>query len=142
MFHCHWVLTADMTQFVHRFFYLYPDRVHTLCVGAPGFATPLDPTQKWPLGIADFATQFSQTIHLKDLQRTSTQLLVGTEDKWRPVSDDGTTPKMNRIDAIRMLRDDWVSKGIQVEYEEIEGAGHEETEVIHRVQSFMAEALR
>lgn len=86
--------------------------------------------------------QFSQPINLKNLQRTSTQLLVGTEDKWRPTSNDGTTPSMNRIDTMRMLKEDWRSKGIQVEYEELEGVEHEETQVIHHVQAFMVKGLR
>lgn len=129
-------------QFAHRFFYLHPDRVHTLCVGAPGTATPLDPSLPWPFGIADVTNQFSQPINLKDLQRTSTQLLVGTEDKWRPTSNDGSTPTMNRIDTMRMLREDWRANGIQVEYQELEGVKHEETEVIEHVHAFMVKGLR
>lgn len=129
-------------QFAHRFFYLHPHRIHTLCVGAPGTATPLDPSLPWPFGIADVPDQFAQSINLKELRRTSTQLLVGTQDTWRPTSNDGTTPSMNRIDAMRMLREDWEGNGIQVEYEELEGVKHEETEVIEYVQAFMVKGLR
>lgn len=67
---------------------------------------------------------------------------MGTEDKWRPTANDGTTPTMNRIDTMRMLRDDWKDNGIQVEYEELEGVKHEETEVIEHVQAFMVKGLR
>lgn len=49
---------------------------------------------------------------------------------------------MNRIDTMRMLRDDWRDKGIQVEYQELEGVKHEETEVIEYVQAFMLRGLR
>ena len=57
-------------------------------------------------------------------------MIVGLEDKWRPVANDGTTPKMNRIDTRRMLRDDWRRNGLQVEYEELDGVGHEEMDVL------------
>lgn len=69
-------------------------------------------------------------------------MLIGLDDTWRPTADDGSTPKMNRIDGMRMLRDDWKSRGIQVEYEEIPGVAHEETDVIHLVQPFMVRGLR
>ena len=49
---------------------------------------------------------------------------------------------MNRIDTMRMLREDWKANGIQVEYEELEGVKHEETEVIEHVQAFMVKGLR
>jgi hypothetical protein len=49
---------------------------------------------------------------------------------------------MNRIETMRMLRDDWRANGLSVEYEEIEGAGHEETGVLDRVQAFVLDQLR
>lgn len=42
-------------QFVHRFFYLYPERVHAVSIGAPGRATPLIDAP-WPEGIAGAPT--------------------------------------------------------------------------------------
>jgi len=69
-------------------------------------------------------------------------MIVGLEDKWRPVANDGTTPKMNRIDTMRMLRDDWRRNGLQVEYEELDGVGHEEMDVLEQVQGFVSRRLR
>lgn len=105
-------------------------------------ATPLDPTLPWPLGVSDFEDQFGRPVDITALGRTRTQLLVGLDDTWRPTGNDGATPSMNRIDGMRMLRDDWIPKGIRVEYEELEGVAHEETDVIHRVQAFMLRGLR
>lgn len=42
-------------QFVHRFFYLYPERVHAVSIGAPGRATPLV-DKAWPEGITGAPT--------------------------------------------------------------------------------------
>lgn len=49
---------------------------------------------------------------------------------------------MNRIETMRMLRDDWRSNGLMVEYEEIEGVGHEEVDVLGQVQVFVVSQLR
>jgi hypothetical protein len=48
---------------------------------------------------------------------------------------------MNRIDTMRMLRDDWRSNGLEVEYEEVEGVGHEEKDVLEHVQGFVLKHL-
>jgi hypothetical protein len=48
---------------------------------------------------------------------------------------------MNRIDTMRMLRDDWRGKGLEVEYEEAEGVGHEEKDVLDHVQGFVLKHL-
>lgn len=130
-------------QFAHRFFYLHPSRVAFISAGAPGTATPLSSSSAWPGGISDISTVFDGAeIDVPTLKRTPTHLIVGLEDKWRPVANDGSTPKMNRIETMRMLRDDWRSNGLEVEYEEIEGVGHEEVDVLEQVQAFVVGQLR
>ena len=48
---------------------------------------------------------------------------------------------MNRIDTMRMLRDDWRANGLEVEYEEVGGVGHEERDVLEQVQAFVLKHL-
>jgi len=48
---------------------------------------------------------------------------------------------MNRIDTMRMLRDDWRANGLDVEYEEVDGVGHEERDVLQQVQGFVLKHL-
>jgi hypothetical protein len=48
---------------------------------------------------------------------------------------------MNRIDTMRMLRDDWRVNGLEVDYEEVEGVGHEEKAVLQQVQAFVLKYL-
>jgi len=43
---------------------------------------------------------------------------------------------------MRMLRDDWRSNGLEVEYDEVEGVGHEEVDVLGQVQAFVVSQLR
>lgn len=49
---------------------------------------------------------------------------------------------MNRIDTMRVLRDEWRSNGLEVEYEEVEGVGHEEVNVLKQVQGFVQKHLK
>ena len=48
---------------------------------------------------------------------------------------------MNRIDTMRMMRDDWRANGLVVEYEEVDGVGHEERDVLQQVQGFVLKHL-
>ncbi|KAH8812948.1 hypothetical protein F5884DRAFT_751246 [Xylogone sp. PMI_703] len=70
-------------QFVHRFAYLYPEKLHALSVGAPGRATHLDTSLPWPKGIQDVETVFGPDLKVdKNKIRAipHIQLLIGGED--------------------------------------------------------------
>jgi hypothetical protein len=129
-------------QFAHRFFYLHPHRIHALSVGAPGAATPISSCLPWPRGISDTQRYFDMNVDVSSLRSIPTHLVVGLEDKWKPVANDGSVPKINRIETMRMLRDDWRGNGLEVEYDEIEGVAHAETGVMDVVQGFILRHLR
>ncbi|KFY76158.1 hypothetical protein V499_04088 [Pseudogymnoascus sp. VKM F-103] len=70
-------------QFVHRFAYLHPERLHAISVGAPGRATFLDPNLRWPDGIKDITEQFGQNTVLDKSQIRAMKgihLVVGDVD--------------------------------------------------------------
>jgi predicted peptidase len=70
-------------QFVHRFMYLYPDRLHAVSVGAPGRVTYLDLELKWPKGIQNLEEVFGKgTVVEKAKVRAlrGIQLVVGNAD--------------------------------------------------------------
>jgi hypothetical protein len=81
-------------------------------------------------------------VDVSSLRSIPTHLVVGLEDKWKPVANDGSVPKINRIETMRMLRDDWRGNGLEVEYDEIEGVAHAETGVMDVVQGFILRHLR
>jgi len=70
-------------QFVQRFFYLYPERLHAVSIGAPGRATHLDFTKRWPDGIKDVEEIFGPGMRI-DLGKIRgmkhLQSVVGGED--------------------------------------------------------------
>jgi poly(3-hydroxybutyrate) depolymerase len=68
-------------QFAHRFLYLYPERMRAVSVGAPGRATVLDRTRRWPVGIAGVEDLFDgRQVKVEDIRGVRIQLVVGTED--------------------------------------------------------------
>ncbi|RNB79151.1 alpha/beta hydrolase [Brevibacillus nitrificans] len=136
-------------QFVHRFYYLHPDRLLAVSVAAPGNVTLLDPSMDWFTGIRDFEEQFGTDIKLEEMSRVPVQLVIGSEDNrflevgrdspfWLPgVEIAGNT----RLERIRTLRKNWASQGIQIRYEEVPGVGHEGMKLLHAVKAFFAGAL-
>lgn len=56
-------------QFAHRFFYLHPERLAGVSIGAPGRATLLDDSRAWWAGTADVEERFGHRIDLAALAR-------------------------------------------------------------------------
>ncbi|AHV95684.1 hypothetical protein [Paenibacillus sabinae] len=137
-------------QFVHRFFYLHPDRLLGVSVAAPGNVTLLDPSMDWFTGTRDFKEQFGTDLRMEEMRRVPAQLVIGSEDNnilpsgkdnpfWLPgVEIAGNT----RLERIRSLRDNWTSNGIRVRYDEVSGAAHEGIKLLSPVKDFLAETLK
>ncbi|BEI79850.1 hypothetical protein CcaverHIS002_0103790 [Cutaneotrichosporon cavernicola] len=138
-------------QFVHRFLYLYPERVHAVSIGAPGRATPLIDAD-WPEGIRDAPTTVSRQVGVplpnapeSDepaipggrpisvsalAERTrcgavAVQLLIGSEDTWRPVQPDGSLAAHSRFDATQAVAKSFDDAGIAYEFTVVPGVKHE-----------------
>jgi len=67
-------------QFVHRFTYVHPERVRSLCLVAPGSVTLIDDSQPWPAGLADFERIFGEEFDLNQLGRVRISIMVGDRD--------------------------------------------------------------
>ncbi|BCG57344.1 alpha/beta hydrolase [Paenibacillus sp. URB8-2] len=136
-------------QFVHRFFYLHPDRLLGVSVAAPGNVTLLDPFMDWFTGTRDFKEEFGMDLPIEEMRHVPAQLVIGSEDNqrlpsgkehpfWLPgVEIAGNT----RLERIRSLRDNWTSNGIRVRYDEVPGAAHEGIKLLSPVKDFLAETL-
>lgn len=117
-------------QFVLRFFYLYPEKLHAVSIGAPGRATPLIHAP-WPEGIDDAPLVNGRGVDVKALReatvsgRTKVHLLIGDEDTWRPVQPDGSRAAHSRFDVIQAVRRRFDSAGLVYEYDVVRGAKHE-----------------
>jgi pimeloyl-ACP methyl ester carboxylesterase len=138
-------------QFVHRFLYLYPERVHAVSIGAPGRATPLV-DEPWPQGIRGAPTTVQRrwgvplpnapesdepeipagrAISVPALaERTragavAVQLLIGSEDTWRPVQPDGSRAAHSRFEATQAVAKSWDDAGIVYDFTVVPGVKHE-----------------
>ncbi|WOO86071.1 uncharacterized protein LOC62_07G009555 [Vanrija pseudolonga] len=117
-------------QFVLRFFYLYPEKLHAVSIGAPGRATPLV-AAPWPEGIDNAPTVNGRGVDVGALRdatvsgRTKVHLLIGDEDTWRPVQPDGTRASQSRFDVIQAVRGSFDAAGLVYDYDVVRGAKHE-----------------
>jgi len=74
-------------QFVHRFAYLYPERLYALSIGAPGRVTLLDKSLEWPNGIENVGNIFGEDLIVENSkfeEIRGIQLVVGSEDNFIP----------------------------------------------------------
>src|SRR5699024_6335130 len=68
-------------QFVHRFYYLYPEKIKGLSIGAPGRITYLDFNKDWYLGVKNIEQEFNIKIDLEAMRKVPVHMVVGSEDK-------------------------------------------------------------
>lgn len=141
-------------QFVHRFFYLYPERLHAVAIGAPGRATPLV-REQWPAGILNAPRAVSYCSEdkgeseakkrrtdqygvqpeggLDDIdiaalaracQDVKVHITIGDNDIWQPVQPDGSRA-MSRLDATKALAKSFDDAGIKYDFEIVPGTKHD-----------------
>jgi poly(3-hydroxybutyrate) depolymerase len=137
-------------QFAHRFFYLHPERLAAISIGAPGRITRLDPTKDWWLGLRGFDEIFGQQPDIAEMRQVPVHMVVGAADveTWE-INNPGDTNWMNgaeeagntRIERLRTLEQDFVDHGIQVRFDMVEGVAHNPMEVLQPVKDFFAAIL-
>ncbi|QWU16960.1 hypothetical protein SAMN04487895_110121 [Paenibacillus sophorae] len=136
-------------QFVHRFYYLHPERLHGVSVASPGNVTLLDETRDWFVGTRGAAVRFGKEINEELLRKVPVQLVIGSEDNMvlktgaeNPFWLEGVDAAgSSRLERIRTLRDGMVEKGISVRYDEVQGVSHEGMKLFEPVQRFFGEVL-
>ncbi|WP_146032871.1 hypothetical protein [Geothermobacter hydrogeniphilus] len=86
-------------QFLHRYALFYPRRVERMVVGAPGWYTFPDPSQRYPLGLRSSKEWPRLRFNPVRFLSIPTVVLVGEEDDIR----DEDLNKSRRIDAVQGL---------------------------------------
>jgi poly(3-hydroxybutyrate) depolymerase len=144
-------------QFVHRFLYLYPERLVAASIGAPGRVTMLDKERKWPDGVADVQKLFGRSISKQQIRQVAIQLVVGSADdkvhgdkafwEWlqhvkgrREEQSHGTLSTMSqgRVQTLQDLQTAWEKHGIDSQLTIVEGISHE----VGRARKKMLEFLQ
>jgi pimeloyl-ACP methyl ester carboxylesterase len=138
-------------HFAHRFFYLHPERLSAVSIGAPGVVTLLDERLPWWTGVADMEERFGRAINYEAMRRVPVQMVVGGDDTetweitipegsswWMPGANDaGAT----RIERLRSLQRSFAENGISVRFDLVPEVAHNGWAVLSAVQSFFAEQL-
>ncbi len=139
-------------HFAHRFFYLRPDRLLAVSIGAPGMVTLLDQDRDWWLGVRDIEARFGRPLDRAAMAEVPVQLVIGGDDTetweitiepggryWMPGANDaGRT----RLDRLASLRQSFEAAGIRVRHDIVPGVGHRGFAILEPVKAFFADVLQ
>jgi pimeloyl-ACP methyl ester carboxylesterase len=129
-------------HFAHRFFYLHPDRLEAVSVGAPGGITRIDPQRDWPLGSRNVGDLFGPELDLAALRRVPVQLLVGGDDRMTLPIPPALLAELgeyepNRTGLNRALYDNYLSVGLTVTRKVVAGVAHEGLRLVSDAAAFL-----
>ncbi|WP_426245021.1 alpha/beta hydrolase [Nocardioides sp. LHG3406-4] len=137
-------------QFAHRFFYLHPDRLAGVSIGAPGRITQLDDALPWWLGTQDFEKRFGRPADIEAMRRVPVQMVVGADDieTWE-INNPGESNWMDgvektgstRIERLRTLERNFAAHGIDVRFDMVPGVAHRGSLILPAVEPFFAELI-
>jgi len=138
-------------HFTHRFFYLHPERLSAVSIGAPGVVTLLDREHDYWVGVRNFEQVFGKPLDLAAMRRVPVQMVIGGADTetWeitiRPGSDwwmDGADlAGPDRLARMRALRQSFEAHGIAVRHDVVPGVAHRVEPLIPAVEAFLAETV-
>ncbi|QUH02006.1 alpha/beta hydrolase [Saccharopolyspora erythraea] len=137
-------------QFAHRFFYLHPDRLAGVSIGAPGRVTLIDHERPWWIGLKDVERIVGAAPKLDQLAEVPVQMVVGGADveTWE-INNPGDSNWMDgaqdagrtRVERLTTLRENFEKHGIRVRFDIVDGVGHEPMSVLESVKDFFAGIL-
>lgn len=137
-------------HFAHRFYYVHPERLLGVSIGAPGILTYIDPTQRWYVGTKDMEELFGKSLPLEAMRQVPVQMVIGSEDveTWE-INDKASAHWMDGTDAhgrtrlarLAALRDNYEQQGISVRYDVVLGIAHDGSKVLTEVKDFFAQVL-
>jgi len=138
-------------HFAHRFFYLHPERLHAVAIGAPGSVTLLDDGRDWGVGTRDVRARFGRGIDLAAMRAVRVQLVVGAADieEWEinyPPDSVQYAPGINetgrtRIERIAALAANLAQHGIACRHDIVPNVPHDGTKVLPQVHDFFEQVL-
>lgn len=132
-------------QFAHRFFYLHPQRLASVSIGAPGIVTRLDNDRDWWFGTRDLQRVFGTSLSLEHMSRVAVQMVVGEDDvetlavpaRLKPLIDSLGPIGRNRVERLRLLKENFEAAGIEVRLDLVPGVAHDGLKVVPTVQDFL-----
>ncbi|KAJ3891264.1 poly hydrolase [Lentinula edodes] len=137
-------------QFVHRFAYLYPNRLAAVSIGAPGRLTAPDTQSPWPEGVGNVREIFGLPgiPNFAAMARLSVQFVVGEKDVGTGMIESMKNPTKFEIEAgntrvarIKWLKEAWERIGVASEMSVVPGVGHDGIECLSAVKGWLGREL-
>ncbi len=138
-------------HFAHRYFYLHPETLWAVSIGAAGVVTLLDFGHDFWTGVRDFEDVWGRPIDLAAMRRVPVHMVIGGDDTetweiaippssrfWRP---DGEIAGGNRLQRLEALKTSFQKNDIAVRHDIVPGVAHRFSGVIPAVEAFFATAL-
>lgn len=138
-------------HFAHRFFYLHPERLWAVSIGAAGSVTLLDTDKNWWVGVGDLAERFGRPLNIPAMREVDVHMVVGEADletweithreggkHWMPGANDAGKTRPERL---RSLQRSFEKAGIAVAFDLVGGVSHDRLKCVGKVQDFFYTAL-
>jgi poly(3-hydroxybutyrate) depolymerase len=136
-------------QFVHRFFYLHPNRLLGVSIVAPGSVTLLDEERDWWIGVRKLPAVFGIGPDYAAMRQVPVQMVVGGADtetitiepgerRWMDGANDAG---LTRVERLASLRASFERHDIAVQHEIVPGVVHDGFAMLGPVQAFFADLL-
>ncbi|WP_137897166.1 alpha/beta hydrolase [Sphingomonas sp. 2SG] len=137
-------------HFAHRFYYLQPQRLRSVIVGAPGGVTLLDDTRDYWMGTRDWEARFAQQIDVTAMRDVHSMLLVGGDDTQEftyPPALLQHAPDMallgrNRIERNATLHRNWLDHDLPVQRQVVPGIAHAGLQMVPHATAFLSRLPR
>lgn len=134
-------------HFANRFYYLHPERLRSVSIGAPGSVTLIDDSRDWWVGTGGIEVIFGKSLNIEALRQVDVQLLVGAADleTWEihyspesvqymeGINDSGRT----RVERNATLARNLQSHDIRVQQDIVPNTAHAGMSVVPYVQDFL-----
>jgi poly(3-hydroxybutyrate) depolymerase len=139
-------------HFAHRFFYLHPEKLGAVSIGAPGVVTLLDDAHDFWVGVRDFHRIFGKRLDLDAMRQVPVQMVIGGEDTetWEITiapghawwMDGAAHAGTNRIERLHALKASFERHGIGVRHDVVPGTAHKQIPLIPAVEDFLDDAFK
>lgn len=127
-------------QFVHRFVYLYPQRLRAIACGAPGAQTLPDVTRPYPEGVKDLEQVLGLKMQWRQLCSVPSFFIVGDADTdtfYATARGRVVDPSQHgRYGSTVRLENAWRAAGANCYLHVVPGTSHQEELMIGSVMSF------
>jgi len=122
-------------QFVHRFLYLYPQRLAAISIGAPGEITLPREDLDWPAGLRGLRDIRGERPDLRAVGEVPVQIVVGDQDQAPRLSN--YDQAANRQERARLLADSLTGLNCKVQLDFFPGAGHDGFKILPAVEEYL-----